>query len=108
VNSKLRKFAASAALAMALGTVPVALVAAPAAAASCTNASWDAWGSGYATANCVGPGQVRFKVTCQAVWPWTPWTSYGAWHSPGGGQTIVSVFPTCSNWASYSFSLQYR
>ena len=90
---------ATAALAFAL---PLLGVAPASAAATC-------WGEGtdgtYATASCSGVGYARVNVTCNAVWPFTPWTDYGGWYYVNGGGNIVNAHEYCA--ASITVWVQY-
>ena len=107
-KSRMRRRAAAAIVAMGLGLAPVLAVATPAAATTCTSVGWDGYGSGVASANCSGGGQMRFKATCNGVAPWPGWVKYSAWLTvPPSGATMAALFPTCSIWSGYSIDVQY-
>lgn len=99
------------AVALALGVglalaIPIAGAVAPAAAATkCTNVYYDS-SSGIASADCTGNGTMRFVVSCDAIWPFTPWTKYSQWITiTGGGLDAAHQFPSCD--APSSVSVQY-
>jgi hypothetical protein len=63
------------------------------AAASCTSIHDNGT---YATANCTGVGNVRINATCNAIWPYSPWTDYGSWVHINGGASIANPHIYCA------------
>ncbi|MCW4386648.1 hypothetical protein OH146_12775 [Salinibacterium sp. SYSU T00001] len=92
-------------VAAALGlAAPFLSTPAPAqAAATCWSAGTD---GAHASANCSGYGYARLIVQCHAIWPFSPWTDYGAWVWVGGAATIVNAHVHCA--APITVSVQYR
>jgi hypothetical protein len=80
--------------AIALGFILPIIAAAPAqAVAHCTNIGSDGT---YATASCTGTGYVQINVRCNAIWPFTQWTDYGARQYINGGATILNAHIYCA------------
>jgi hypothetical protein len=103
MNTSQQTFMRGALAALALGFILPLLAAVPAqAAAHCTNIGTDGT---YATASCTGTGYVRLNVRCKAIWPYTPWTDYGARQYVNGGANIVNAHVYCaaslSTWVAY-------
>lgn len=104
MSTRRSRIARSAVIAAAIGLLAPLVGALPAeAAASCSGAGTDGT---YATANCTGYGNARINVSCNAIWPFTPWTDYGSWTYVNGGLTIVNAHAYCaaptSVWVEYS------
>lgn len=75
-----------------------ALFVAPAPAnaeASCSSSDYDR-STGLATANCRGPGQMKFIVRCLTQNGGTIWEDESAWYNVPSGATMVHRFSTCS------------
>lgn len=87
-------------IALTLGATLVSGV--PANAASCTNVGAD---SRYASAYCTGTGWVQLNVTCNAIWPFTPWTDYGPRIYIRAPITLANSFQYCAAsvtaWVAY-------
>lgn len=103
MSSRRRNIGRSALLAVALGLIVPFIGAAPAqATASCWGAGTD---GSVATASCSGVGNARVNVTCNALWPFTPWADYGGWYYVNGGATIVNSHAYCAGstmvWVQY-------
>ncbi|MCX7522667.1 hypothetical protein OSC27_10305 [Microbacterium sp. STN6] len=104
-----RRSAAAIALAAAAVTGAAVFLGAPApaeAATSCHSVSYDQ-STGRAVAACSGSGSMRFVVTCNAVWPYSPWTHRSGWIYINGGGNPVAMFSSCPWPASYSVRAEY-
>lgn len=103
MSTRKRSFRRGALVTAALALVLPFMSAAPAnAAASCWGAGTD---GAIATASCSGVGNARVNVTCNAIWPFSPWTDYGGWYYVNGGGTIANAHEYCA--ASTTVWVQY-
>lgn len=106
-SSKTRVRGGVLATAMAAGALLLTLgVAAPASAAPNCGEPRYSGTSGIANVSCTGSGQMRFKVSCHAHWPYESWTKYSSWATvTNGGQNMAASFPGCgyasSVWVQY-------
>ena len=83
------------ALAVGVAVVPIVAVAEPAQAASCSSSYWS--GSGLFTATCIGPGQMKVDVYCDAVFPWPSWSDTSGWfNAPVAGESMAFYFEGCA------------
>ncbi|MCU1528125.1 MAG: hypothetical protein JWP75_1888 [Frondihabitans sp.] len=102
-----KKSAALFGAAAIVGAALVAPIAGAAPAEAATRCNSFRFTETWAAARCQGAGSMRFKVTCNAVWPFAPWTKYSGWIAVGSGSKDVTArFPDCG-WTA-SVSGQYR
>lgn len=110
----MRKFVRVAMVA-AIASAAIAFVPTSAQAATRCGTVHYSQGSGGASVSCASTGtqySARIKVTCNAVFPFSPWTKYGSTHTITKylGQSwsdSSSVFPSCPSPATASATIQY-